>query len=75
MKKVKLLFLAPTDMFGELHKTPIDERINKALIELNLVVENLVNIQIHQESINNQGSVLIFFSASIIYIENVTTEN
>jgi hypothetical protein len=75
MKKVKVFFIPPVNGLQQIDSTPIDQRINKALSELNISVDNLVSIQVHQDSLNNQGNIIIYFSASITYIENVITEN
>ena len=75
MKKVKVFFIPPVNGLQQIDSTPIDQRINKALSELNISVDNLVSIQVHQDSLNNQGNIIIYFSASITYIEDVITEN
>ena len=75
MKKVKVFFIPPVNGLQQIDSTPIDQRINKTLNDLNINTGNLINIQVHQDSLNNQGNIIIYFSASITYIENVITEN
>ena len=75
MKKVKVFFIPPVNGLQQIDSTPIDERINKTINNLNINTGNLINIQVHQDSLNNQGNIIIYFSATITYIENVTTEN
>jgi hypothetical protein len=75
MKKVKVFFIPPVNSFGQIDNTPIDQRINITINVLNINTENLINIQVHQDSLNNQGNIIIYFSATITYIEDVITEN
>jgi hypothetical protein len=75
MKKVKVFFIPPVNGLQQIDSTPIDERINKTINNLNINTGNLINIQVHQDSLNNQGNIIIYFSATITYIENVITEN
>ena len=75
MKKVKVFFIPPVNGLQQIDSTPIDQRINAKLQDLNITIDKIVNIQVHQDSLNNQGNIIIYFSASITYIENDTTEN
>jgi len=70
MKKVKVFFIPAVNALQQIDTTPIDQLINKALSEQNISVDNLINIQVHQDSFNNQGNIII-----ITYIEDVITEN
>jgi hypothetical protein len=75
MKKVKVFFIPPVNGLQQIDSTPIDQRINKTINDLNINTGNLINIQVHQDSLNNQGNIIIYFSATITYIEDVITEN
>jgi hypothetical protein len=75
MKKVKVFFIPPVNGLQQIDSTPIDERINKTINNLNINTGNLINIQVHQDSLNNQGNIIIYFSATITYIEDAITEN
>jgi hypothetical protein len=75
MKKVKVFFIPPVNGLQQIDTTPIDQRINAKLQDLNITIDKLVNIQVHQDSLNNQGNIIIYFSASITYIEDAITEN
>ena len=75
MKKIKTLFVQPTNGLGQIENLPIDIRINTQLEKNNITTDNIVNILVHQDSINNNGQIILFYSATIIYLENAITEN
>lgn len=75
MQKVKVFFIPPVNGLQQIDSTPIDQRINKTINDLNINTSNLINIQVHQDSLNNQGNIIIYFSATITYIEDAITEN
>lgn len=75
MKKIKTLFVQPINGLGQIENAPIDIRINAALEKNNITTDNIVNIQVHQDSINNNGQIILFYSATIIYLQNAITEN
>ena len=75
MAQLKTIFIQPITTLGGIDNTPIDERINNALKVHNISVENLVNIQVHQGQLQNATQVVLYFSATIIYIEHGITEN
>ena len=75
MAQLKTIFIQPITTLGGIDNTPIDERINNALKVHNISVENLVNIQVHQGQLQNATQVVLYFSATIIFIDNGITEN
>jgi hypothetical protein len=75
MAQLKTIFIQPINGLGQIDTNPIDERINNALQQHNVNVNNLVNIQVHQGQLQNSQQVVLFFSATIIYIDNGIAEN
>lgn len=75
MAQLKTVFIQPINGLGQIDNTPIDERINNAIIQHNINVDNLVNIQVHQGQLQNSQQVILFFSATIIYLDNGIAEN
>lgn len=75
MAQLKTIFIQPINGLGQIDNTPIDERINNAIIQHNINVNNLVNIQVHQGQLQNSQQVILFFSATIIYLDNGIAEN
>lgn len=75
MAQLKTIFIQPINGLGQIDNTPIDERINNAIIQHNINVNNLVNIQTHQGQLQNSQQVILFFSATIIYIDHGIAEN
>jgi hypothetical protein len=76
MAQLKTIFIQPINGLGQIDNTPIDSRINNALQIHNISVENLVNIQVHQGQLQNSQQVILYFSATIIYIDNgIVSEN
>jgi hypothetical protein len=70
MAQLKTIFIQPINGLGQIDTNPIDERINNALQQHNISVENLVNIQVLQGQLQNSQQVVLFFSASIIYLDH-----
>jgi hypothetical protein len=75
MAQLKTIFIQPITTLGGIDNTPIDERINNALKIHNINVENLVNIQVHQGQLQNATQVVLYFSATIIFIEHGIAED
>jgi hypothetical protein len=75
MAQLKTIFIQPINGLGQIDTNPIDERINNALQQHNISVENLVNIQVLQGQLQNSQQVILFFSASIIYLEHGISED
>ena len=75
MAQLKTVFIQPINGLGQIDNNPIDERINNAIIQHNINVDNLVNIQVHQGQLQNSQQVILFFSATIIYIDHGIAEN
>lgn len=75
MAQLKTVFIQPINGLGQIDNTPIDERINNAIIQHNINVNNLVNIQVHQGQLQNSQQVILFFSATIIYLDHGIAEN
>jgi hypothetical protein len=76
MAQLKTIFIQPINGLGQIDNTPIDARINNALQQHNVNANNLVNIQVHQGQLQNSQQVVLFFSATIIYIDyGIVSEN
>jgi hypothetical protein len=75
MAQLKTIFIQPITTLGGIDNTPIDERINNALKIHNINVENLVNIQVHQGQLQNATQVVLYFSATIIFIQHGIAED
>jgi hypothetical protein len=76
MAQLKTIFIQPINGLGQIDTNPIDARINNAFKIHNISVENLVDIQVHQGQLQNSQQVILFFSATIIYIDNgIVSEN